>query len=92
MITRRLSGGYRVRLIGSSRLRVARIMHREDLGRAPAEEMMRKEDEARRQYVRKAFHREIDDVALYDLVVRTDRLSAEQTAEVVMQGLRMALA
>ncbi len=91
LITRRLSAGYRVRLIGSSRHRASRIMLREDLSRALAEEAMRKEDEARRRYVRNSFHREIEDSALYDLVVRTDRLSPEQTTAVILEGLRMTL-
>jgi cytidylate kinase len=88
LVTRWLPGGLRVRLVGSDRHRIARLMTQHGETRARAEDRMKREDEGRRRYVRKFFAKDIDDPSLYDLVIRVDRFDPERTARLVAEGLR----
>jgi hypothetical protein len=87
VVTRRLRGGIRVRLVGSPRTRLRRIMTRRDLDRTAAEAAMTADDEARRRYVRTYLQRDIEDPLLYDLVLNTDALDHRQTARTIADAL-----
>jgi hypothetical protein len=89
LVTRLLPGGLRVRLIGTSRARMHRLMDERKLSRRQAEKQMARLDDARQAYVRKFFQRDVEDPLLYDLVVNTDGLRREAVAETLAYALRV---
>ncbi len=83
VITRKLSPGFHVRLVGSLKKRVRHTQAYYHLGQEQAAEMIRKEDRGRAEYLKKHFNRVIDDPLLYNLVVNTDEISYEDTARMI---------
>jgi cytidylate kinase len=87
VVTRKLPGGFHVRLIASPENRIAHIMQYEALSRARARAAMLEEDRAR-QSLMNYFDEDIDDPLLYDVVINTDHLTGEETARLIVHGLR----
>jgi cytidylate kinase len=83
VITSQLDNVFHVRLIGSVEERVKLLQEFYQFNRKAALEFMRKEDVGRRRYVRRYFHRDIEDPMLYHVVVNTDRLSYEEATRLI---------
>jgi len=81
--------GIRVRIDASLDRRAARYAAEERLSVAEARRKVRRVDSQRAAWVRRYFHGEIDDPAAYDLMIRTDHLTAEQAAELVTHAVRL---
>ena len=77
IITRSIPKGLRVRLIGSFENRVAHMQEFLKVGEKEAREYVLREDKDRRDYIKKYFHKDIDDVSLYDLVINSDTIALE---------------
>ena len=75
--------GFHVRLVAPLEVRVRRIMDRDHLSQRDAQRLVETCDHDREQFIRKLYHRDINDPAGYDLVVNTGRLSAEVTDHVI---------
>ncbi len=84
VITRKFCSGMHVRLIGSFQNRVAHTREYLGLAEKEAREYVAKEDHDRRAYIRRYFHRDIEDVSLYDLIINTDTVHLEEA--VIMIG------
>jgi Cytidylate kinase-like family len=82
-ITNRLPGVLRLRLVGSLERRVARVQEQEHLDRAQAQAFLRRNDLGRARYVKKYFHRDINDPLLYDLTINTDNLPEEEAVRLI---------
>jgi hypothetical protein len=98
IITASLPGVIHVRLIGSIAARVGHMEHFDHLSRKEALQRIEREDEGRRRYLKKYFHKEIDDPLLYHLVINTDVVPPIQAAHAVgdlvlnhVPGQQMAL-
>jgi len=50
-------------------------------------ELVRREDLARKRYVRKYFNKDIDDPLLYHLVINTDLVSHDEAACMIAQAV-----
>jgi cytidylate kinase len=83
VITKDLPHVCHVRLVGSLERRCQRIEALHKITTEAARQFIRKEDSARKRYVRKYFDRDIDDPLLYHLVINTDWVSLEEAADVV---------
>ncbi len=68
--------------------RVERLRKRQSISAAEAEEMIRKADASRREFLMYHFHREPDDPGSYDLSVNTGFLSMEDAASLVATAYR----
>lgn len=88
IVTRRLAGGFHVRLIASSEKRVAHIMAYDRLTADEALAKMKKEDGTRRAYAKKYFEHDIADPLLYTITVKVDRLDPAETARLIVESLR----
>lgn len=88
IVTRSVPYAFHVRLVGSFERRVRLIEDRMQLAHPAAVEHVRKTDAARRGYVHKYYRVEIDDPVLYHLVINMDRMSAIETADVIVAGMR----
>ncbi len=74
----------RVLITASPETRRARLASDAQLGEKEAAKLVRESDVARADYLRQFYSVEEEVPTLYDLVVNTDRLSPEQTAELVL--------
>jgi len=92
VVTKGLDTVFHVRLVGSFEVRVKRIMAWHKLDRRAAAAFIKKQDAARKRYVRRYYQQDIDDPLLYDLVVNSDRvtedLAAEWVGEAVLRKFR----
>lgn len=86
-ITRKLTNVLNVRLIGSHWHRQRNIQKNMQLSESEAEALLRREDKARRSYVKQHYHVDIDDPEHYDLVINTDYLSDEVVVATIMRAL-----
>ena len=80
IITSRLDYVFHVRLVGSFERRVAYIQRLEGLSLKAAGGFVRREDRGRKRYVKKYFHKDIDDPLLYHLVINTDLVPEREAA------------
>jgi cytidylate kinase len=77
----------RVRLVAPLAKRVARTQDLFALSAEEAEKRVQQIDADRNHLVRQYFHKNPDDPALYDLVLNTGRLDAEECAELILTAL-----
>lgn len=64
------------------------LEQREETGRAQARRTLLRFDRERSDFVRRGFHREVNDPQAYDLCVNLDTLSVDAAAQTVLQALR----
>jgi cytidylate kinase len=90
IITRHLPGGFQVRLIGTPESRLKHIENFYHLDRKEALKFMKKEDFARRNYVKRNFSRDVSDNLLYDMVINTSNVTLDSAVQIIgMQVLEM---
>jgi cytidylate kinase len=87
IITATLGSAFHVRLVGSLERRIEHLIDYKHVSRVEAEEYVRTEDLGRKRYVKKYYGADIDDPLLYDLVINTDRVSYEEAARLIAEGL-----
>jgi cytidylate kinase len=87
IVTSKLDYVFHVRLVGPLAKRVAYIQELEHLSLKAAKEFVRKEDAARRRYVKKYFGKDIEDPLLYHLVINTDLVSYEEAARLIAEAV-----
>jgi len=83
--------GLRVRIVASETERARRVAEREEIGAAEALHRVREDEERRAAFVRKVFRRDLDDPLGYDVVLNSDALTTETTAEIILTALRKKL-
>jgi cytidylate kinase len=83
VITSKSPNVFHVRLVGTEEQRVKLIQETFKLGVQEAWQAMRKEDRARRRFLKKHFGKDIDDPLLYHLVINTDRVAYEEATRLI---------
>ena len=83
IITRKLHNGLHLRLVGSLEQRVKRVVDYRQIPANEAKSLIKKEDRARRLWIKDNFNEAIDDPLAYDLTINTDTLSVEDVASLV---------
>jgi cytidylate kinase len=83
IITSKFPNAFHVRLVAPLNHRIDTAMELYNFDRKTTTEFIKHEDEARRNYVAKYFHKNIEDPLLYHLVVNTYRLSFDEIAEML---------
>jgi cytidylate kinase len=76
--------GLAVRLVASQPFRIRQVMVRENLDSAGAKRFVEETDRGRREFALRFFRHEIADPCVYDLVLNTERLGAETTADMIV--------
>jgi len=84
IVTRRLSGGVHLRLVGSFASRLRHVRERYGYDDETARAFLKQEEVNRAGYVRKYFDRDVEDPLLYDFVINTDTVPVDRIA--VMAG------
>ena len=80
--------GLAVRIIAPQKYRVDQIMRRRACTAAVARQYIKEIDGGRREFVRRYFHRDIDDPHLYDLVINTEGLGPVGAVEQILTAIR----
>jgi cytidylate kinase len=80
VIAAKVPGSLHVRIVASLETRLEHMCHFEGLSRAKALERIQREDLGRARYLRKYFNKNIDDAALYHLVINLDMISHDVAA------------
>jgi hypothetical protein len=83
LITGKLKNTFHVRLVAPFETRVQHIQVIYSLNRKDAIEFIKKEDVARKHYVRSYFNKNIDDPLLYHLVINTGQISYKKAARMI---------
>jgi len=87
IITAKLNNVFHVRLIAPLESRIKYIIDIQKMNRQDAEAYIKKEDVARRNYLKSNFSRDIENPELYHLVLNTSLLTYEGTAEVIADAV-----
>ena len=87
IITFKLKNAFHVRLIAPLENRIKYIMHARKMSRQDAEAYIKKEDVARRNYLKSNFSRDIENPELYHLVLNTGLLTYGETAAVIADAV-----
>lgn len=83
IITRKLKGGFHVRLVGSLKKRAQRVMAHSKVDIKQAEELIAKWDKGRKKYIKEYFKKNDEDPLLYDLIINTDYISYDNAARFI---------
>lgn len=90
IITQNIPKGVHVRLVGSPEKRVAHMQEYFGISKKEAKDYINKEDSDRRDYIKKYFHKDIDDVYLYDMIINLDNVPLEDAVraigEMILKG------
>lgn len=81
--------GLTVRLIGPRKSRIRELMREENLNEHEAEKALDDVDRGRTDFVRRYFHRDIADPAVYDMVVNLEHFTNEEVAELIVKACHM---
>ena len=87
IITLKLKNVFHVRLIAPLENRIKYIMDVQKMNRQGAEAYIKKEDTARRNYLKSNFSRDIENPNLYHIVLNTNLLTYEETAAVIADAV-----
>lgn len=87
IITHKMPNTFHIRLIGSFERRVERIMRMGNMNRKDAENYVRKEDEARVNYLKHYFNQDPNNPLLYHLIINTDLIEPEEAAIIVGEAI-----
>ena len=81
--------GLTVRLIGPRKTRLGQVMQQESCTEREAERKLDEMDRGRSDFVRRYFHRDIADPAVYDIVLNMEHFSNEEAAQLIVEACRM---
>jgi len=78
--------GFHIRVVSSRNVRIRRIASLQNMTYREAEKIVDDSDAKRAEFTRKSFGADINDPALYDMVVNTDILSVADAVELILSG------
>jgi cytidylate kinase len=87
IITSKLEYAFHVRLIGSLDARVDFLRADRNLDRQTALGLIHHEDEGRKRYLKKYFHKDLDDPLLYHLIINTPVVGHEKAAKLIAEAM-----
>jgi cytidylate kinase len=88
IITSKLDSVFHVRLVASLESRIRHIQENDDLQRKAALEFIHHEDKGRQRYLKKHYHKDINDPLLYHLILNTDLIGYDQAAQLIGEVVR----
>lgn len=87
LITSKLQNCFHVRLIAPIEHRLSHVQEVFKYSKPAAMEYIKKEDTSRKKYLRSHFFRDPDDSTLYHLIINTDKLNYDESAEVIANAV-----
>jgi cytidylate kinase len=83
IITAKLDSVFHVRLVASLENRIKHIQENDHVDRKAAVEFIEREDKGRKRYLRKHYHKDINDPLVYHLVINTDLIGYDAAAQLI---------
>ena len=83
IITSKLKNSFHVRLIAPVEPKIQRIMDKFNKTRKEAIEFIKEEDIARKNYLKKYFNKDVDDLSLYNIVINTGLVGYLKAAKII---------
>jgi cytidylate kinase len=83
IITQKIPNGIHVRLICSLDKRVVHMKEVLGISEKEARDHVIKEDRAREDYIKKYFHKNIEEVSLYDIVINMDTVPLDDAVRII---------
>ena len=83
IITANLKNSFHIRLVSPIEKKIRYVMSEYNINKTEANEFIKKEDLARKNYLKKYFNKDVDDPLLYNLVINTESISFKNTAEII---------
>lgn len=83
VVTAGLPQAFHVRLVGSVKKRLDRLMSVYDFDFPAAQEFLKAQDTGKKRYLKEHFKKDIDDPLLYHLIINTDVISYESAARLI---------
>ncbi len=87
IITSKLDYMFHVRLVGDKAARIEYIQADRQVDKVAATRIVEQEDEGRRRYVKRYFHRDIDDPQLYHLVINVTEVGRLTAAAMIGESV-----
>ncbi len=87
VITAKLDYVFHVRIVGSLEKRVRHVQELDQLSKAVALDLVRREDRGRERYLRKYFGTDINDPLLYHLIINTDNVPYDEAARIITEAV-----
>ncbi len=88
LITKSLNNGFHIRLIGSPEQKIERVVKYYNIPYSEAKQFVKRQDSARRKWVKDHFNVDVEDPENYDVVINTDRMPIEDAAKMVSTLIR----
>lgn len=85
LLLRDFSCALHVLIHASEPFRIKHLMDQQELSSEAAKKMIHKSDHERKGFLRFAFHKDWDDLSLYDLVINRDKLSTESASSLIIE-------
>jgi hypothetical protein len=92
IVTSKLDYAFHVRLVGALDARVEFVQDDRKVDKKVALELIQKEDDGRKRYVRKYYHKDIEDPLLYHLVINTPVIGHAAAAKLIAETILSNLA
>lgn len=87
IITNRLKNSYHVRLIAPIESKIKRIKEKFNMTGKEALEFIKKEDIARKNYLKKYFNKDIEDLSLYNIIINTGLTGYKKSAIIISKAV-----
>ncbi|MFA7228886.1 MAG: cytidylate kinase family protein, partial [Melioribacteraceae bacterium] len=83
IILSRKANAFHIRLVAPLNFRIENAMRLYNVDHKTSADFIRREDEERKNYLWKYFHKNIDDPLLYHSIINTNLLESEEIAEMI---------
>ncbi|HXS67938.1 MAG TPA: cytidylate kinase-like family protein [Candidatus Polarisedimenticolia bacterium] len=83
LATKNVPHAFHVRLVGSLERRIEHTRQIRNVDRKTALDLIQREDDGRKRYLKKYFNQDIDDPLLYDCILNTDLVSYDDAARLI---------
>jgi cytidylate kinase len=83
IVTKNMPGGLHVRIISEPEWKIRRIESKHNIGYREAVRFIQEEDQKKREYVKKLFNKEVSDPLLYDMIIKTGKISPEDAVNII---------
>jgi cytidylate kinase len=88
MLLRNFDCAFHVRVVSSNQRRIDNMAARQSLDQEAAQKLIRKRDQEQSGFFNFAFHLEMNDPSLYDLILHTEKLDVDTAAGLIIQAAR----
>lgn len=87
VVTGKMQNTFHIRLVATIDDRISHIKELYNFNDKEAAEFIKKNDQARKDYLRNYFYKQIDDPLLYNMIINTHRFNYDQAAELIASAV-----